>query len=90
MLVPNAQICGGVIRNVSGYATRRLDLTVGIGYEASIHEAFAAAHELIADDERIHAEPAPQVMITELADSGVNSRAPADVARRGELLGSHV
>jgi small conductance mechanosensitive channel len=72
VLVPNAQIYGGVIRNFNGYPTRRLDLTVGIGYGASIHDAFAAAHGLMAEDDRIHAEPAPQVMVTELADSSVN------------------
>jgi len=72
VLVPNAQIYGGVIRNYNGYETRRIDLAVGIGYEASIEAAFAAATSLMSSDERVLEDPAPQVLVSELADSSVN------------------
>ena len=72
VMVPNAQIYGGVIRNFNAYETRRIDLVVGIGYGDSIEDAFAAAMSVMSGDERILQEPAPQVMVSELADSSVN------------------
>jgi len=72
VMVPNAQIYGGVIRNYNGYETRRIDLAVGIGYEASIQDAFAAATSVMSSDERVLDDPEPQVMVSELADSSVN------------------
>jgi len=72
VMVPNAQIYGGVIRNYNAYDTRRIDLAVGIGYGDSIEEAFAAAHSVMSEDGRVLQDPAPQVMVSELADSSVN------------------
>ena len=72
VMVPNAQIYGGVIRNYNAYETRRIDLAVGIGYGDSIDEAFAAARSVMTRDERVLQDPAPQVMVSKLADSSVN------------------
>ena len=72
VMVPNAQVYGGVIRNYNGYETRRIDLAVGIGYGDSIEEAFVTATRLMEDDDRVLADPAPAVMVSELADSSVN------------------
>ncbi len=72
VLVPNGQIYGGVIRNYNGYETRRIDLAVGIGYGESIEQAFEAATGVMAADQRILKDPAPEVMVNELADSSVN------------------
>ena len=72
VMVPNAQIYGGVIRNFNAYETRRIDLVVGIGYGDSIEDAFGAAEAVMQRDERILKDPAPQVMVSELADSSVN------------------
>lgn len=74
VMVPNAQVYGGVIRNYSGYETRRIDLIVGIGYDDSIDQAFSTAQAVMQDDDRILREPEPQVMVDELADSSVNLR----------------
>lgn len=72
VIVPNGKIYGDTIKNYSAYDTRRLDLTVGIGYGSSIQKAFDVLFELIAGDERILAEPEPQIIVSELADSSVN------------------
>jgi len=74
VMVPNAQVYGGVIRNYSGYETRRIDLIVGIGYDDSIDQASSTAQAVMQDDDRILREPEPQVMVDELADSSVNLR----------------
>jgi len=72
VLVPNAQIYNGVIRNYNGYETRRIDLAVGIGYADSIEQAIETAIPLMEADERIFSDPAPEAMVSELADSSVN------------------
>ena len=72
VLVPNGRITGDVIRNYAGYDTRRVDLSIGIGYGESIDEASSAALEVVRADERVLADPAPAVMVNELADSSVN------------------
>jgi len=72
VMVPNAQIYGGVIRNYNAYETRRIDLVVGIGYGDSIEDAFAVATAVMSSDGRVLEDPPPQVMVRELADSSVN------------------
>ena len=72
VIVPNAQIYNGVIRNYNAYDTRRIDLTVGIGYGDTIDEALDAARGVMVADDRILREPAPAVMVAELGDSSVN------------------
>lgn len=72
VLVPNAQIYNGVIRNYNGYETRRIDLSVGIGYGDSIEQALEAATELMKANERILSDPMPEAMVSELGDSSVN------------------
>jgi len=72
VLVPNGKILGDTIRNYAGYETRRLDVSIGIGYSVLIEKALSVAHEVLAADDRILTEPAPQVLISDLADSSVN------------------
>lgn len=70
--VPNGQMYGGVITNFNGYDTRRVDMTMGIGYNSDINKAMEIINDLLKKDERVLAEPAPTVAVAELADSSVN------------------
>jgi len=72
ILVPNGKLFGNVIKNMSAYETRRIDLVVGIGYDASIGKAVEILEDLIRKDTRILSDPAPQIAVSELADSSVN------------------
>lgn len=72
ILVPNGKIYGDIVKNFSVYDTRRLSLTVGIGYGSSIQKAIEVLMSLIKEDTRILSDPAPQVVVSELADSSVN------------------
>jgi len=72
VMVPNAQIYSGVIRNYNAYETRRIDLAVGIGYGDSIEHALETATGLMVGDERILSDPAPVAMVSDLGDSSVN------------------
>ncbi|NIM19988.1 MAG: mechanosensitive ion channel [Candidatus Latescibacteria bacterium] len=72
IMVPNGKIFGDVIKNVTAFDTRRQDIVVGIAYGASIQKAHDVYLNLIQSDERILTDPAPQVIVSELADSSVN------------------
>lgn len=72
IVVPNAQVWGASVVNYSHHATRRVDIVVGIDYEDDIDKAMTTINELIAADERTHAEPAPVVAVTDLGDNSVN------------------
>ena len=72
MIVPNGAIYGGVIINYSAKDTRRVDMVFGIGYDDDIKKAKDIMTDIMAKDERILAEPAPLVAVSELADSSVN------------------
>ncbi len=70
--VPNAQLWNHAIRNYSRLPTRRLDIVVGIGYADDIDKTQATLMDLLENDARAHADPAPQVMVEELAENSVN------------------
>lgn len=72
LIVPNAQVMGGVITNFNANGTRRVDLTAGIGYSDNIDKAKETLEAILAADERVLKEPAPQVAVVEMADSSVN------------------
>ncbi|MDY6988873.1 MAG: mechanosensitive ion channel [Thermodesulfobacteriota bacterium] len=72
IMVPNGKIFGDVIKNVSGFDTRRVDLVMGIGYGSDIQRAHDVMARIIKEDPRILSDPAPQIAVSELADSSVN------------------
>ncbi len=71
VIVPNSKIMGGVIVNATANATRRVDLVIGIGYEADIDKARNVINKVL-EDPRVLKDPAPLVAVDELADSSVN------------------
>ncbi len=72
MIVPNNDIWGGVITNVSGVTRRRVDMQFGIGYEDDIDKAIAILEEIVADHPLVLTDPEPVIKLHELADSSVN------------------
>ena len=72
VMVPNGQIYGSTIINYSARDTRRIDLVFGIGYDDDIRKAKELIEQTIQADERILGDPAPTIMLLELADSSVN------------------
>jgi len=71
-IIPNSQISNAVITNINANPKRRIDLTIGIGYDDDIKEAHRILAAVIAADSRILTEPAAQIAVSELADSSVN------------------
>lgn len=72
VILPNSPISTGPIVNFSTEPQRRVDMSFGIGYDDNIDEAKQTLQELINKDDRILKEPAPLIVVAELADSSVN------------------
>jgi small conductance mechanosensitive channel len=72
IIVPNAQIYGGTIVNVSAKPTRRVDMVFGIGYGDDMKKARQIMLDVINADERVLKDPAVVIAVNELADSSVN------------------
>lgn len=72
IVVPNANVWGGSITNYSDRPTRRIDLTVGVSYDADLREARKVLEDVIGADDRILAEPAPVIAVKELGASSVD------------------
>lgn len=71
-VIPNSKVGSDAIVNYNRRGTRRVQLAVGIAYEADLERAIAVLLALVKADARVLAEPAPSVFVTDLADSSVN------------------
>lgn len=72
IIVPNGQLYAGTITNYSARPTRRVDITIGIGYDDDIKKARDLMQDLINADERVLKDPSSVIAVGELADSSVN------------------
>jgi small conductance mechanosensitive channel len=72
IIIPNGKVVTSVITNYSREETRRLNLVFGVGYESDMEKVRGLLKEIIESDERILKEPAPQILMSELANSSVN------------------
>lgn len=72
VIVPNSAIWGGVITNVTGNETRRVDMVFGIGYDDDIQKAQDVLTEIVNTHPLVLQTPEPVIRLHELADSSVN------------------
>ncbi len=72
VIIPNSAIYSSNIINYSSRQTRRIDMVFAVSYSDDIRLAKEIILKVIAEDERVLAEPAPEVAVGELAASSVN------------------
>ena len=72
VVVPNGSIWGGIITNITGSKTRRVDLTFSIGYGDDIAKAQGILERLVSEHPLVLREPAPVIKVHALADSSVD------------------
>ncbi len=70
IFIPNKLIVGEVIHNYSEY--QKLDLTIGVAYDADTDKAIDIIKGVVTAEERISKKPEPKIGINEFADSSVN------------------
>ncbi len=71
VIVPNSQMMGGTITNFSSHPQRRVDLTVGVSYDADSDHVRRVVQDVLAADERVLAQPEPVVAMLAHGDSSV-------------------
>lgn len=69
--IPNGTLANERIINVSKQENRRLDLSIGIGYDADIKKAKAILAEIVAKDGSAMEEKPVDIFVQDLADSAV-------------------
>jgi small conductance mechanosensitive channel len=64
--VPNSLIYAGAITNYNAESTRRIDLTIAIGYDADIPQAKSVISAVVLAEARIAKHPAPDVAVQDV------------------------
>lgn len=72
VVVPNRSIWGGIITNITGNKTRRVDLVFSISYHDDHARARSILESLLAEHPKVLKEPAPVVRVHQLGASSVD------------------
>lgn len=70
--IPNKNVWGAPIVNYSRENIRRIDLGVGVAYGTDLDKALNVALETVKKHPNVLPDPAPQVVVIQLADSSIN------------------
>lgn len=71
-VLPNGDVYMNAVLVRSAYESRRVRLTVGIGYKDSIESARKIIHDVLGNTKGVLKSPEPWVYVSELAPSSVN------------------
>lgn len=72
VIMPNGAVSNGAIVNYSAEGKIRVDLSIGIAYNANIPQAKEVIMAVLKNHPKVMQDPAPFVGVVELADSSVN------------------
>ena len=72
VIIPNADVFTNAVTVNTAFPVRRSEYVVGIGYGDRIEEARSAILGALADLEVVEHDPAPEVLVWDLAGSSVN------------------
>lgn len=75
VVIPNKTIIDTVLVNHSHHGSTRVDVPIGIAYKENIQHAREVVLAALRDIDGVAETPAPEVVVTELAASGVNMEA---------------
>jgi small conductance mechanosensitive channel len=72
IIIPNGSLSNGNIVNYTTEGTRRVDLTIGVSYDADIKQTKNVIMEVLTSHPKVLKDPNPTINVSELADSSVN------------------
>jgi len=72
VIIPNGATSNGSIVNYTVEGKIRVDLSVGVSYDADIDKTKAVLMEVLVANDKVMQDPAPFVGVLEMADSSVN------------------
>lgn len=72
IIIPNGQVTSDAIINHTAKPIRRVDIAMGVGYDDDLKKARNIMMKAMESHPLVLEEPAPSMLMTELADSSVN------------------
>ena len=72
IIIPNSDITTSAVVNYTALPNRRVDITVGIGYDADIKTAKDVMLNLATSNPMAFTDPAPVIRVTNLGDNSVD------------------
>jgi small conductance mechanosensitive channel len=69
VVIPNRKIVGEILHNYG--RIRQLQIEVRVAYDSDLNHALATLRELLQANPRVLKDPAPLILVTQLADSSV-------------------
>lgn len=72
VIIPNGALSNGNITNYTTEGYLRVDLTIGVSYDADIKQTKDVLMNVLTSNPKVMQDPAPSVNVSELADSSVN------------------
>ncbi|PKG81070.1 mechanosensitive ion channel protein [Colwellia sp. 75C3] len=72
IIIPNGSTSNGSVVNYTVEGKIRVDLTVGVSYDADIDKTKAVLMEVLVNNDKVMQDPAPFIGLSEMADSSVN------------------
>lgn len=70
--IPNNAIISNPITNYTAKDTRRIDITIGVSYDDDLKVARDILTEVLGSHPKVLKDPAPKVILMDLADSSIN------------------
>lgn len=72
IIIANSEVMGNTITNFSTQSERRVDLTIGVSYDADLQQVKRELSEIAAANTKILHDKGVTIGVSELADSSVN------------------
>ncbi len=72
IVAPNSAVMNGVIVNYSAKEKRRVDMVVGVSYDADLRQVQQVIRDVVTGHELVLKDPEPVIEVLELANSSVN------------------
>ncbi|MEC4728250.1 mechanosensitive ion channel [Shewanella sp. D64] len=72
IIAPNSAMMDGTIINYSAMDTRRVDLVIGVSYDANLADTKNILTKIVENNQYVLKDPVYTIAVSELADSSVN------------------
>ncbi len=88
-MIPNKSVWGSPIVNYTREPVRRFNFTVGVAYGTDLDKAIRVGLSALKSIPEVLEDPAPQAIITELADSSINIELRGYAKKEDLLMAKH-
>lgn len=72
VIIPNGSLANSDVVNITAMPSRRVDMSVGVGYSSDLKKVRQVVLGILEKDERVHKDPTPVVWLTNFGDSSLD------------------